>query len=195
MPRDYKHPSKRKRRSSRGKSARRWPWLFGGLAAGFLAGYAVYFTSTHGEGKTATGAQKPAAAAKAAPAPAATRAAEDKDGKEKSRFDFYKLLPEMEVKITNEALDAARGGPRKAEHDGLYILQVGSFRSLAEADKHKAQLALIGVESSIQTVIISNDTTWYRVQVGPYKNLKDLQQARTALQRNHIDFMLLQLGA
>jgi cell division protein FtsN len=191
MPRDYKHPP-RKRRGSRARSPKRWPWLFGGLAAGFLAGYAVYFYTTQTGTKPAPEiAQKPAASAPK-PAPAA-KPAEEKDAKEKARFDFYTLLPEMEVKITNDALNTARSGARKTEPDGPYILQVGSFRSYGEADNLKARLALIGVEASIQTVIISDDDTWYRVRVGPYKNLKDLQQARTSLQRNNIEFMLLRL--
>ncbi|MCC6208968.1 MAG: SPOR domain-containing protein, partial [Gammaproteobacteria bacterium] len=63
-----------------------------------------------------------------------------------------------------------------------------------EADNLKARLALLGVQASIQTVIISDDNTWYRVRVGPYKNLKDLEQARTALQRNDVEYMLLGLG-
>lgn len=189
MPRDYKHSTK-KRRASRARSAKRWPWLFGGLAAGFLIGYGVYFFTTHVGTKTGQ-----EVAQKTLAAPAAAKPAEEKDAKEKSRFDFYTLLPEMEVKITNDALDAARGNARKPQHDGPYILQVGSFRSYGEADNLKAQLALIGVVASIQTVIISDDDTWYRVRVGPYKNLKDLQQARTSLERNNIKFMLLQIGA
>ena len=191
MPRDYKHPP-RKRRASRPRSPRRWPWLFGGLAGGFLAGYAVYFFTTHASGAaTPAPAPKPATSAPKAAAPA--RPAEEADAGETTRFDFYRMLPEMEVKIPKDALDTPRSGTQKAGRDGLYILQIGSFRSLAEADRLKAQLAFLGVESSIQSVIISNDSTWYRVQVGPYKNLKDLQQARTTLQRNNIDFMLLRL--
>lgn len=199
MPRDYKQPARRKRRSSR-RSARRWPWLFSGLAAGFLAGFVVYAVSTGGAAKKAAPAEQKTAAApapKAAP-PKAEQRKENKDSKddagEKSRFDFYTLLPEMEVKISNDASTAARGTAKKGT-EGPYLLQVGSFRSHAEADGLKARLALIGVEASIQPVIISADNTWYRVRVGPYKNLQDLQQARTSLQRNNIPFMLLQLGA
>lgn len=201
MPRDYKHTTK-KRRASRAGPQRRWPWLAGGLAGGLLIGYGVYFFTTHGlpgNVRTAhqsvpapTAAVAPTAAA-ATPAKTAARPADDKDGKDKSRFDFYTLLPEMEVKITDDTFATARGGARKPAQAGPYILQVGSFRSHAEADSLKARLALVGVEASIQAVIISADETWYRVRVGPYKNIKDLQQARTNLQRNNIDFMLLRL--
>ncbi|MCC6302047.1 MAG: SPOR domain-containing protein [Gammaproteobacteria bacterium] len=196
MPRDYKPAARRRRRNARSKASPRWWWLLGGLIAGFLGGYTVYFIGTQAAPEEpAQVAQKPAAPApKTAPSkPAVT---EDKDAREKARFDFYTLLPEMEVKISKDALDAARGGnPRKAESAGPYVLQVGSFRSYGEADNLKARLALIGVQASIQTVIISDDDTWYRVRVGPYKGLKDLEQARTNLQRNNIEYMLLQLGA
>lgn len=195
MPRDYKPAARRRRRSARSKSSPRWSWLLGGLFAGVLASYAVYLMATR------SAADKPEQAAQqsTAPAPKTTppksAAAEDKDAKEKARFDFYTLLPEMEVKIGKDTLDAARGGnSRKPESNGPYILQVGSFRSYGEADNLKARLALMGVQASIQTVIISDDNTWYRVRVGPYKNLKDLEQARTALQRNDVEYMLLGLG-
>ncbi len=190
MPRDYKQPS-RKRRASRTRAPKRWPWLIGGLAAGFLAGYAVYFLSTRPDTAKAAPelAQKPAASA---PKPA-TKAVEEKESKEKDRFEFYRMLPEMEVKVPHDAPASARADARKPETDGPYILQVGSFSSYGEADNLKARLALIGVEASIQTVIISDDTTWYRVRVGPYKALRDAQQTRATLQRNNIEFMLLAL--
>jgi cell division protein FtsN len=191
MPRDYKHPA-RKRRASRARAPKRWPWLFGGLALGFLGGYAVYFTTTRAPARPAQElAQKPAASASKPAVP--VKPADGKDAQEKARFDFYKMLPEMEVKVPNDAPAAARADARKPDQDGPYILQVGSFSSYGEADNLKARLAFIGVEASIQTVIINNETTWYRVRVGPYKHLRDLQQARATLQRNNIDFMLLAL--
>lgn len=195
MPRDYKPAARRRRRSARSKSSPRWSWLLGGLIAGIIASYAVYLTATRtAADKPGQAAQKPAAPAPKS-VPPKTPAAEDKDAREKARFDFYTLLPEMEVKIGKESLDAARGGnSRKPESNGPFVLQVGSFRSYSEADNLKARLALIGVQASIQTVIISDDNTWYRVRVGPYKNLKDLEQARTALQRNDVEYMLLGLG-
>lgn len=195
MPRDYKPAARKRRRSARTKSSPRWSWLFGGLIAGILVSYAVYLTATRTVmDKPEQAAQKPAAPAPKT-APPKTAATEDKDAREKARFDFYTLLPEMEVKIGKDTLDAARGGnSRKPESNGPFVLQVGSFRSYGEADNLKARLALIGVQASIQTVIISDDNTWYRVRIGPYKNLKDLEQARTALQRNDVEYMLLGLG-
>lgn len=195
MPRDYKPAARRRRRSARSKSSPRWSWLLGGLIAGILASYAVYLTATRNVAdKAEQAAQKPAAPAPKT-APPKTAATDDKEAREKARFDFYTLLPEMEVKIGKDTLDAARGGnSRKPESNGPFVLQVGSFRSYGEADNLKARLALIGVQASIQTVIISDDNTWYRVRVGPYKNLKDLEQARTALQRNDVEYMLLGLG-
>jgi len=43
MPRDYKPSARKRRQSSRAKPSSRWPWLFGGLAAGVLVSFAAYF--------------------------------------------------------------------------------------------------------------------------------------------------------
>jgi cell division protein FtsN len=58
---------------------------------------------------------------------------------------------------------------------GDYLLQVGSFRSTADAERLKAQLALKGIQTSIQTVTISNGQTYHRVRTGAY----DKEQAKS----------------
>ncbi|MCC6302048.1 MAG: hypothetical protein IT489_04520 [Gammaproteobacteria bacterium] len=51
---------------------------------------------------------------------------------------------------------------------------------------------LIGVQATTQIVIVSDDNlVRCGVRVGPYKGLKDLEQARIALQRNDIEYMRL----
>jgi cell division protein FtsN len=182
------------RKQTRGKRAsplttKLW-WLGGGLAGGLVLGYAAYSLTAVVQQQGArpavaitTPAQAPAPPARPVPAPEAP-----------PRFDFYTLLPEMEVEITdeklNEAMQALPKGP-----DGPYILQVGSFRRHDEADNLKARLALLGIEATIQTVIIRDDDIWYRVRVGPYDSIRDLAQVRNRLNRNDIQFMLLRIGA
>lgn len=51
---------------------------------------------------------------------------------------------------------------------GDYLLQVGSFRSTADAERLKAQLALKGIQTSIQTVTINNGQTYHRVRTATY---------------------------
>lgn len=45
-------------------------------------------------------------------------------------------------------------------------LQVGSFRRYEEADRRKAELALLGYAASVQTANV-NGETWHRVKIGP----------------------------
>jgi cell division protein FtsN len=199
MARDYKRSGKRKRRSSPGQQ-NGWLWLSGGLVAGAIIGYLGYLIQAQGglspapqQARTvaaAPAAPPPKPAAKPAPPPAEAAPA-------KNRFEFYTLLPEMEMQVGEEHFGDAPGAasPPKKSDEGPYILQVGSFRHAEEADSLKARLALLGIEATIQTVVIRDSDVWYRVRVGPYDSLRALGQVRSRLQRNDIDFMVLRLGA
>jgi cell division protein FtsN len=64
---------------------------------------------------------------------------------------------------------------------GVYLLQVGAFRSLAQADRLKAKLGLLGFEAAIQAVEINANQTWYRVRIGPYRDRAELSEYRDRL--------------
>ena len=106
----------------------------------------------------------------------------------KTNFDFYRLLPRTEVRVDDAELPG--GGPstpgqtatRPSATEGRetagtpearpsgpreYRVQVGSFRERREADRLRAELALGGFESSIQTADTANGT-WHRVMLGPF---------------------------
>ncbi len=112
------------------------------------------------------------------------------------RFDFYTLLPELEVVVPDrqspQAATASRDGPahQTATVSGSYVLQAGSFQRAAEAESLKANLALLGVEADIQKVTVDNNT-WHRVRIGPYADLAELDEVRTRLTRNRIDTVIL----
>jgi len=67
-----------------------------------------------------------------------------------------------------------------------YLLQAGAFRGQEDADAMKAKLALIGFEARIVTAEV-NGVTFYRVRVGPYAQLEDMNRARTRLAENGIE--------
>ncbi|MGH8522431.1 MAG: SPOR domain-containing protein, partial [Gammaproteobacteria bacterium] len=78
----------------------------------------------------------------------------------KPKFDFYTILPEMEVKVPDWEVDAPplpapQSKPQQGPPDTPYLIQVGSFQRFQEADKMKARLALIGIFADIQRVTIS----------------------------------------
>lgn len=114
----------------------------------------------------------------------------------KPRFDFYTILPEMEVKVPEwEVAKDARKSPETPARAAAYMLQVGSFQRYEDADRIKARLALIGVSADVQPVVINGKDTWHRVRVGPFQDLNKLQATRSRLAENHISFMLVRMKA
>ncbi len=110
------------------------------------------------------------------------------------QFDFYQILPNMEVNVSEwEAEEEKQSVPIAADDSGVYILQVGSFEQYEAADEVKAKLALLGVSADIQRVVINGRDIRHRVRVGPYKDPAKLQEARDRLLANNLDFMLLKL--
>lgn len=72
-----------------------------------------------------------------------------------------------------------------------FIVQVGSFRKLSDADGFRANLALLGFESKVQTVTIDDKDTWHRVQVGPVFGRDQADNLQRRLRENNIDSLLL----
>src|SRR5690606_11191817 len=111
------------------------------------------------------------------------------------QFDFYQMLPNFEVVIPEQDKDVRRSGEvASIEKPGTYVLQAGSFRSAADADRLRAQLALIGLESDVQTVTIDRDQTWHRVRIGPFTDLQRLDSARARLADNGIQALVIRIG-
>ena len=114
---------------------------------------------------------------------------------EKQTFDFYQMLPNFEVVIPEHDKEVQRSGEvSKVEEPGMYVLQAGSFRNAEDADRLRAQLALVGLESDVQTVTIDRNQTWHRVRIGPFSNLDRLDQARKRLAENNIQALVIRVG-
>ncbi len=118
---------------------------------------------------------------------------------EQPKFDFYKILPGQEEQVTEKELrDRARqarnqpGGQQIGPKDGFFI-QAGSFQNPAEADNQKARLAILGFESSVEPANLPDKGTWYRVRLGPYSKVDELNKVRQALAQNGIDASLVKI--
>ena len=72
-----------------------------------------------------------------------------------------------------------------------FLLQAGAFQNPAEADNVKAKLALLGLESNIETVDLPDKGTWYRVRLGPYRSLTEVNHIRAQLAQSGIDVSLV----
>ena len=69
-------------------------------------------------------------------------------------------------------------------------MQTGSFQNAGDADNQKAKLALMGVEASIQQVMLQ-DKVWYRVRLGPFKKIDDVNSMRSDLAKQGIEASLV----
>lgn len=114
---------------------------------------------------------------------------------QRPRFDFYTILPEMEVVISDEEAQPppVDDGPAKIENDVRYRLQVGSFKRMTDADRQKARLALLGVEAEIQKVNIGQGDVYFRVLTQAFESKRELNNKRKLFQKNKINSLVVQV--
>ena len=114
----------------------------------------------------------------------------------KRNYDFYTLLQESKVIVPPYSV------PEKTIHSPQvptippprvtkFFLQAGSFRKQIDADRVRVQIILLG-----QTVTVSsgtvNNATWYRVIVGPFSNIRQIDVAQKQLACEGFNNLLLQ---
>ena len=161
-------------------------WMLFGLGLGLLVALVVYVRSN-------PGAEPASPTARAAPAGAAAPKADEPEPARDERFDFYDVLPQFEVVIPEADSAPRTAAPvRAVEEPGRYVLQVGSFGALDDADRMKARIALLGIESRIQRVTIDDDV-FHRVRIGPIADLAELNQVRRRLRDADIDWLLMRV--
>ncbi len=188
-PRDYKQ---RPRQSSKKAAQQRSPWLY--FAVGMLAGVAASALVYFNEFVPVPLYVSPNATPEGQGSEDKLKAKSDKFESPKPRFEFYTLLPEMEVAIPDTDLKpGSRAKPGAPTDPGTYYLQAGSFRLPEEADRMRANLAFLGLESSIQTVAINGADTWHRVRIGPFDDLASLNEVRRRLIENKIESIVLKV--
>lgn len=86
--------------------------------------------------------------------------------------------PAAEPKGSRPAADAPAAGG--------YLLQAGAFRGRDEAETMRGKLALLGFEGRVLDVEV-NGQPMYRVRIGPFAQLDDLNNARARLADNGIE--------
>ena len=133
------------------------------------------------------------------------------------RFQFYDILPGKADAVPDKAAkpEAKKEEPKKEEakpeekkeepkkeepkkeevkeSKTPLFLQAGSFSTAQDADNQKAKLAFMGVEAVIQQVMIQ-DKTFYRVRIGPFTRIDELNKTRAELAKNGIDAQLAAKG-
>jgi cell division protein FtsN len=70
------------------------------------------------------------------------------------------------------------------------MLQVGAYKSVDDADAARARLALLGLDGKVTEVQLDG-VTLYRVRLGPYGQLDDLNGIRRTLSENGMEPQLV----
>ncbi len=207
MARDYKNRAARKKAANRTPV---WIWLVTGYLFGSLSVGMIWWSQAPSgpQGAGWIGA-KPRSMQSAVPGPDAESEAVDSQEIEPPHYEFYSLLKEQEVVVPDEELE---GKPRKPPADKVaepdtevaeeaapvpvpksgYLIQVSSFRNAGDADRLKAQLALLGLHAQVSKADIKG-TAWHRVRVGPYKSTEAVRNARQRLASNGHNTLVIKI--
>ena len=189
-------------------------WLVTGVFCGLFLAFLLQLAGVSLVPGAAAPDQRPVAAnADTAVASAEQQPAE---AKKKPRFEFYSMLPEAEVEVQEEADSAATGSSSNTPSSSQtrqssgnaaveksapaisgtrYVLQAGSFKREADADRLRARLLLMGLEVKVERVKIGTFDSRHRVLVGPFNSRRETAQARNQLTSEKVDTLVLQRKA
>ncbi len=165
-----------------------WAWMLFGLTVGLSVALAIYIADRRPVVHESNSDQNPV--------PSSIREDEASGaGAEESeqKYDFYEMLPVLEVVIPETETPARlRSRSERVNDPGSYVVQAGSFNAFADADRRQARLALLGIESRIERVTI-DEKTWHRVRIGPISDLGLLNNVRDQLGGAEIEYLLIHL--
>jgi cell division septation protein DedD len=182
----------------------RWRDLGYGFGAGLLVALVVYVGDHRGAqgaadaGSTLAPTPRHAAARNAgatvADANAGDTARTGAAGTEGAadRYDFYDGLPKFEVVVPEKEHGARVDAAARVSRPGTYFLQAGSYRNVEDANRIQAQLARQNISANVQRVALDADV-WYRIRIGPIKELDQLNRVRQQLQAAEIVSLVIRV--
>ncbi len=199
MSRDYKSPS---RSNSRKKGSNLFLGLFIGYALGLVSAIGVWMY-IHQAPSPFIQNEKPEVNTKIEPSKNGNIALQEmlildnsqgqnKDPNEKTRFEFYEMLPGNEEPVTEIELQKAAEQPILKDK---YYLQVGSFKDTEDAESLKAKIAMLGMEAYVQSADLSEKGMWHRVRVGPFTKIDTIKKTRSSLLQSGIKANLIKIHA
>ena len=122
----------------------------------------------------------------------------------RTTFDFFTVLPDERVipevagieEIETEADEtlSKESVVKRKSSSGYYMLQVAQYTEEEEADRLKVELAKSGFASSIQHISVQGQSDFYRVRIGPFFSMRDLEKVNRELTRKGIDALPLKVS-
>ncbi len=185
MARDYKNRAGSRKKSTGKAKVAWWKWLLILLLIGSFVAF-LMFLRQHAPQNTVSNTEDLKPLIK-------KPTHQDKPSKE-PQYDFYTILPKAEMVVPDHELKTREREERVGKlKNSQYVIQAGSFRAFAEADKLRAQLALMGIESRVEKAKVGN-VVWHRVKMGPFKRISSVSTIKRRLRKNSIDAIVTETG-
>lgn len=145
-------------------ASRRKPWRSGLLAVILVSafGYGLYLLSKDPEPPQPKPVTKPKSTDVIPPPP-------------EEKWDYVDSLPKREVEVVAKEQKVS---------DIPYIMQCGAYKTMQQAEARKLDIAFQGLSSKIRK---KEDSSWYRIVLGPYKFKRDAERDKHKLQRAKIE--------
>jgi cell division protein FtsN len=111
-----------------------------------------------------------------------------------AQLEFYDMASTFEVVVAPPDSRTRRDQPAAAiTTPGAYVIQAGSSRNRAGAERDRDRLVKLGIDATLQRVTI-DETEWHRVIIGPLRDLSKLNDTREALRMAQINFTTYRIG-
>jgi cell division protein FtsN len=111
-----------------------------------------------------------------------------------AQLEFYDMASTFEVVVAPPDQRTRRDQPAAAiTTPGAYVIQAGSSRNRAGAERDRDRLGKLGIDATLQRVTI-DETEWHRVIIGPLRDLSKLNETREALRLAQINFTTYRIG-
>lgn len=170
-----------------------WAWLLAGLVIGGALAVVVLVRDGFDASRLLP-QPNPGASAPKEPEPPV---AQTSNKPAKPKYDFYTVLPGREVVIPDNELSAQakQETPQPPAASERFLLQAGAFSDAARAEEIKAAIAFTGLVARVEPTATQSGQTVHRVMLGPYANLRELEQAKSTLANSGLQAIAIRAPA
>lgn len=169
---DYVRRGRSPKKPAKKPAPRRKSWRSGILAILLvgLFGYGLYSLSHDPEPKEPVVVTQPV---KQTSKPA--KAKSDLPPPPTEKWDYVETLPNREIEVVAKEQQVS---------DIPYVMQCGAYKTMQQAETRKLDIAFQGLKSQIRK---KENSSWYRVILGPYTLKRDAERDKHKLQRAKIE--------
>lgn len=127
-----------------------------------------------------------------------TKSAGDKQKSSVARQDIDEVvdpnkgLLSKDAGETESAADAGMDTKAVSPSGLTYLIQVGAFKSVEDAEQMRARMAILGFEAKVSDTM-KDGVTFHRVRLGPYASIEELNKAKARVSENGIESSVIRV--